>query len=102
MGSIPLRLIDAPPPAYAPLIDDGTIQPGDCWRDDFGETRQGWAVVLPNRVVWHTWQPASDGTPWDVTGEAPDLTVNPSISDRSPGREWHGWIYHGLLVGTDA
>jgi hypothetical protein len=100
MTGIPLRLVEAPPgPAYRPLIDDGTIRPGDCWRDDWpGRDAPGWRVVLPNGTTWHTQQPASDGTRWDVTGEAPGLTVSPSIFDHSPGREWHGWLRAGELV----
>jgi hypothetical protein len=98
MTGIPLHLIDPPPLAYRPLIDDGTIKPGDCWPDDFGDTR-GWAVVLPNGNVWHTWQPASDGICWDVTGKPPvTLTAHPSIFDHSPGNEWHGWLRGGKLV----
>lgn len=98
MTGIPLRLTEPPAdPAYGHLIDEGTIRPGDCWRDDFGDVR-GWAVLLPNGTVWHTWQPATDGICWDVTGEAPALTVSPSILDRSPSGTWHGWIRDGVLL----
>ena len=95
--NIPLRLIEPPPAVYAPLVKDGTIRLGDCWRDDWGG-RPGWRIVLPNGTTWHTCQPASDGTHWDITGEPPDLTVHPSIFDHSPGREWHGWITGGELI----
>lgn len=100
MPGIPLRVVDAPPDAYRPLIDNGTLQPGDCWRSDFGPDRPGWSIVLPNGTVWHTRQPASDGVCWDVTGEPPALTVHPSIFDHSPGREWHGWIRDGHLIAV--
>lgn len=95
---IPLRVIEAPEPAYRPLIEDGTIRPGDCWRQDWHDGVPGWRVVLPNGTTFHTAQPASDGTRWDVTGEAPGLTLSPSIFDHSPGREWHGFIRDGHLV----
>jgi hypothetical protein len=94
---IPLRLIEVPPDAYRPLIDSGKIRPGDCWRDDWAGS-PGWRIVLPNGTTWHTRQPASDGIGWDVSGEAPSLTVNPSIFDHTPGSEWHGWIRDGELV----
>ncbi len=101
MSGIPLRIVEPPPTAYGPLITDGTIRPGDMWRDDWRpDSEPGWAIVLPNLTVWHTWQPASDGTHWTVTGEAPALTVSPSIFDHSPGREWHGWITNGELVSV--
>ena len=63
-------------------------------------TGQGGAIVLLNLTVWHTWQPATDGGYWDVTGEAPAPTVSPSIWDQTPGSEWHGWIRDGELVNV--
>ena len=54
--------------------------------------------MLPNRTVWHTWEHvAGTGNRWNVTGEAPNLTVSPSIWDQTPGSEWHGWIRNGVL-----
>jgi hypothetical protein len=99
--SIQLRIIEAPAPAYRPLIEDGTIRPGDMWRDDWPGRKNGepgWRIVLPNGTTWNTWQPASDGTRWDVSGEAPALTVSPSIFDHSPGNGWHGFIRNGEFI----
>ena len=57
--------------------------------------RPGWAF---NRTVWHTWEHvAGTGNRWNVTGEAPNLTVSPSIWDQTLGSEWHGWIRNGVL-----
>jgi hypothetical protein len=32
-----------------------------------------------------------------VTGEAPNLTVHPSINDLDERAPWHGWIRGGFL-----
>lgn len=92
--SIPLRVIET----------GGTWpdehQPGDMWRWPPGDAdgRECWSVALPNGTVWHTTQTAgSPRTMWDVSGNAPDITVSPSIFDHS-ATEWHGWIRNGELV----
>jgi hypothetical protein len=91
---IPLRVIEAPKEGagYA------GVEPGDMWPDEaLGE----WTVMLPNRTVWSTWyHAAGSGKRWDVSGEAPNLTVSPSIWDQTPGDEWHGWIRNGELVSV--
>jgi len=68
--------------------------PGDCWRE-----HGCWAVVLPNRTIWYSGIPSSGGAMWATSGEAPKLTVTPSIDDRS-SRPWHGWITDGYLVSA--
>jgi hypothetical protein len=90
MTGIPLRIVEAPAEGAG---YDG-IQPGDMWADEYvpGE----WIIMLPNRAVWYTWEHAAGtGNRWDVSGEAPGLTVSPSIWDQTPGSEWHGWIRDG-------
>lgn len=83
MRAVPLRLVEPPVQAGMPMP-----QVGDCWPTP-GE---GWAVVLPNRRLW-----LSGFAPWEVTGQAPDLTVTPGIS--MPGPEpWRGDILNGELV----
>lgn len=69
------------------------------WRDVPGRP-PAWAVFLPNGSAWNTNHRLSpgDGGYWDVTGEAPLLTVLPSINDGDPARPWHGWIREGMLV----
>jgi hypothetical protein len=102
---IPLRIIDTPdiggpvlPASDDPVAADvpgsgADLKPGDMWRD-----HECWAVVLPNRVVWYSSLPAQDGAYWTVTGEAPALTVTPSINDTDPANPWHGFITNGELV----
>jgi hypothetical protein len=101
---IPLRIIPDPEIGgpYLPAADDpvaidtpgsgADLMPGDMW------PAHGWAIVLPNRTVWYSGIAAEDGSFWTVTGEAPNLTVHPSIDDRDPNRPWHGWIRNGELV----
>lgn len=74
------------------------------WRDNPGRP-PAWMVFLPNGTSWCTNDRASAAGPgnelgpyWEVTGDAPNLTVHPSINDTDPGRPWHGWIRDGLLV----
>jgi hypothetical protein len=75
------------------------------WADHPGRP-PAWIVFLPNRTHWSTNdRPAGGpgnqfGPYWDVTGTAPDISVHPSIDDRTPGREWHGWIRDGAFVNA--
>lgn len=91
MSAIPLRIIAEP--LDGP--DKSWQVPGNMWRDD-----ECWVVVLPNGDLWYSGIPASDGSYWTVTGEAPNITVTPSIDDRDPENPWHGWIRNGELVNV--
>jgi hypothetical protein len=104
VAGIPLRIIDDPDIGgpYLPLPESAEaelpgarseLKPGDMWR-----VHDCWAIVLPNRTVWYSGIAAADGSFWTVTGDAPNLTVHPSIDDRDPNRPWHGWIRDGELV----
>lgn len=87
--NVSLRLIEPPD------REDVELQPGDCWRD-----HECWAVVLPNGGIWYSGLPAVSGAYWTTTGEAPNLTVTPSIDDQDPRSPWHGWITNGELVSA--
>jgi hypothetical protein len=55
-----------------------------------------WSVALPpggGHDLWCIDAPSSTGGRWTRTGEAPNLTVNPSILT---GR-YHGWLHDGML-----
>jgi hypothetical protein len=81
---------------------------GDMWRtpeNDHkladGTMRECWFIRLPGQ--WNFWYTTANPTGqdgwngWDVQGEAPNITVNPSIN--IPGEQgWHGWIRNGELV----
>lgn len=72
------------------------------WRD-LPHRPPAWIVFLPNGTWWCTNdRAAADGNQagpyWDISGEAPDITVNPSIDDRSPARPWHGWLRRGQMI----
>jgi hypothetical protein len=78
------------------------VPPGGMWRCDcHGE--KGWLISLPSRNpdpewnrLWCTLDGAGDGKGWTVTGEAPNLTVSPSINCLEPGG-WHGHIVNGEI-----
>lgn len=63
-------------------------------------TEDHWLVLTPaGAFCCHC--AASDGELWTVTGEAPHLTVTPSIHlspGSGPPHEWHGWLTNGELV----
>jgi hypothetical protein len=98
-----LRIVDEP-------IDEAGIRnwwsasPGDMWPCKYSDHRiEGrgpcWIVRMPgNAWVWHTnGESTSEGEGlWTVTGEAPNITVHPSINI---GPEiWHGWIKNGEMT----
>jgi hypothetical protein len=73
------------------------------WRDYDGRP-PAWTIFLPNGSSWNTNDRAAGagagsqlGPYWDVAGDAPLITVSPSIDDRDPARPWHGWIRGGFL-----
>lgn len=101
---VKLRLLDAAPE------DMDEWEPGMMWPVKlYDEDSAGHSVVLCRHtdgaglswpVIWHTRQRANEaeqgGTPvWTVTGEAPNITVTPSINVIGI---WHGWIRNGELV----
>jgi hypothetical protein len=113
---IPLRIVE--------FRDRDYLEPGMMWRYPSGDTpdRKCWWIVLPNtkpllpgyasQIAWMTTDRASKPPHemWEVTGEAPNLTVSPSIDvecwvmkDGEPVREgsyWHGWIKNGILINA--
>lgn len=107
MTGIPLRIVPNPGEPPSPYPPDG-FAPGDMWRDPVMDIDglEAWGIVLPNNTVWYTTVEASGGGGrWTVTGDPPNITVTPSIWDKTPGRdsagqarEWHGWIRDGALV----
>jgi hypothetical protein len=64
-----------------------------------GRKVEGWYVRLPGGRVWHTRQRAWDGkdygAEWTVTGEPPNITVQPSINCEP---DWHGHITNGEMT----
>jgi len=73
------------------------------WRCDCHGER-GWLIVLPHRNpdpewnrLWCTLTGDEQNRRWDVTGEAPDITVSPSINCLEPGG-WHGFIQNGEIT----
>lgn len=66
------------------------------WAEDFGKGPDGKALVvkLPDGTDWQVDSPANNsGTPWQRSGEAPNVTARPSI--RSP--RYHGFLTGGVL-----
>lgn len=96
---IPLRVVEAPEGFWGHYLNDGEklkFKPGDMWRAP--SMNDGWAIVLPNMTIWYTTQTVADGTTWDVSGDPPNITVNPSINDPNPTNGWHGWIKEGVIT----
>lgn len=116
-NKIPLVIVDPFPPYEM-------RQPGMMWRYESGDIpgRLCWWIILPNHPdngtpghpgqnSWRTTDRASDPPHkfWNVSGEAPNLTVTPSIDilrfvqkDGKSVREgsyWHGFITDGYLIG---
>ena len=101
MGT-PLRIIEAPPPPSYSFWD---TQPGDMWpchiedHSSIPGRAPCWIVRLPDGAAWwHTnaLPTSGGGSYWTVTGEPPNITVQPSIN---VGPEiWHGHITNGELV----
>lgn len=84
-------------------VGTGDLPPGAMWRCScHGEL--GWLIQLPDHAgPWCTLEEASGTNQrWEVTGEAPNLTVTPSIdaSWGNPPNEhhWHGFITKGELI----
>lgn len=72
------------------------------WRDVEGRP-PAYQIGLPNGTVWNTNDRASVsgsntiGPYWEVSGEAPNFTVTPSIDDQG-SNPWHGFITNGILT----
>lgn len=82
-------------------------EPGAMWPvNDVTSGKTNWLVKLPNGGVHNIHGKSSDGTYWDVTGEAPNFTVSPSIDYRGAGNDapvwamkgWHGYLTNGVLT----
>lgn len=94
--TVALRLIDTPENYWD--AETGDIWP--CWNANGSHDVEGrgpcYVIKLPgNGGAFHTNMKATDAGYWEVTGEAPNITVKPSIN---VGPEvWHGWITDGGL-----
>lgn len=76
----------------------GAMWPCDC----HGE--RGWLIRLPSQAppdhfarTWCTLLGDEQNRRWDVTGEAPNITVSPSINCLERGG-WHGHIQNGVIT----
>ena len=63
--------------------------------------RECWCIALPNKagLWWTTYEVYPSREMWDVIGEPPNITVNPSINaGDGPGpHNWHGIIKDGEM-----
>lgn len=64
---------------------------------------KGWLISLPHKSqdaswarLWCTLQGTEEGRGWTVIGEAPNITVTPSINCMETGG-WHGFIVNGEI-----
>lgn len=108
------RLYRGPDGVLVPLHE---LPVGAIWRQDFGHgptsrycaARNGFALEtarmmeLPHLFVrtpggvWDMDTISTNGEGWDVTGEPPNVTANPSIQ-HNHGNRWHGWLRNGVLT----
>jgi hypothetical protein len=93
-------------------VDTHDVPVGAMWRCTCHDER-GWLIRIPGEDTWpdghvfnNLWCTLlgdEQDRRWDVSGEAPMITVSPSIH-RNPGGgaargEWHGHIIAGEIVG---
>jgi hypothetical protein len=84
-------------------VDVKDLPTGAMWRCQCHAGR-GWSIALPHRNpdpdwarFWCTLDGTDQGKGWEVYGEAPNLTVSPSINCLEPGG-WHGHIVNGEIT----
>lgn len=63
----------------------------DKWKGPDGKS---WCVMMPGGIEWIVYGPSSNGSPWDVQGTPPAITVSPSIGI---GGRYHGFIKGGVI-----
>lgn len=71
------------------------------WRD-WARIRPPLIIVGPGGGHFCPDQASSNGTGWTVTGEAPNITVSPSIwlsQGKGAPREYHGFLNAGVFSG---
>lgn len=93
-------------------VDTHDAPAGAMWKCQCHGER-GWMIRMPGNDTWpngHVWPLTwctllgdEQDRKWAVSGEAPNLTVTPSIHI-NPGNgpvrgEWHGFITNGEIVG---
>jgi hypothetical protein len=79
------------------------VPTGAMWRCRCHDGR-GWEIALPHRDpdpewsrFWCTLLGDEQNRRWDVSGEAPNITVSPSINCVELGG-WHGFIQNGAIT----
>lgn len=92
---------------YVPwFVEDSYIAPtlSPEYKRDWLGKRPPIAVCLPNGTHWMIDNRFADGNGgwkengWTITGEAPNITANPSINSMSPNNGYHGWLQNGILT----
>jgi len=79
------------------------LKPGDMFYQKYVNLEEEHLIViLPNGANFDLTH-SGDKTHkihWDITGEPPNITVNPSILMYENGlyEEWHGWLKNGILI----
>lgn len=92
-------------PIKCRLIDRSEVeklQPGDMFYQKYvNREKEHLIVILPNGTNFDLTKAGDvkEKVHWDVSGEAPNITVNPSILVDNNGlhEEWHGWLKEGIL-----
>lgn len=64
------------------------------YMQDWSTKRPPIMVICPDGSHWCPDQKSSNGTGWTVTGEAPNITCNPSIVVKN----YHGYLRDGVFT----
>ncbi len=90
---------------YCMLVEHPSTKPGDMyWSDNDTKKnpdmpKQSLLVVLPNGLIFDFENAKKHG--WEITGEAPYITVGSSIySDRGGPKSWHGYLKNGEFISA--
>jgi hypothetical protein len=92
-------------PIKCKLVNKGPadkVYPGDMFYIQYTNKKEPHLIViLPNGGEFDLTHAADTSKPvfWEVTGEAPNITVSPSIDrpDGWLGLGWHGYLKDGVL-----
>ena len=82
------------------IHDPRAKEPVAMWPLKTGSGGKTYVVRLPSRGLWDVYSLSStDRKPWQITGDAPNITAYPSIVHLGGNtiQGYHGWLTDGEL-----